>query len=326
VCLRAVDPAEIWRLLDTEGITHLNGAPTVLVTIANHEGAHPLSHEVVVTTAGAPPSPTVIRRMSELGARLTHVYGLTETYGPYTVCEPQENWLKLDIGERSRVMSRQGVGMIVTDGVRVVDEEMRDVPRDGATMGEVVMRGNNVMSGYFEDPEATAKAFRGNGGTPANKGVAGGGWFHSGDLGVWHPDGYIQLRDRAKDIIVSGGENISTIEVEAAIDSHPSVLEVAVVGVPHEKWGERPKAYVVLRAGESLPAEELLEHVRGQIARYKVPDVVEFVDELPKTSTGKIQKFQLRERDWAGHESRIQEQLSTAAGGPSRGGCPPGPR
>jgi fatty-acyl-CoA synthase len=293
VCLRAVEATEIWRLLDTEGITHLNGAPTVLVTIANHDGAHPLPQEVVVTTAGAPPSPTVIRRMSELGARLTHVYGLTETYGPYTVCEPQQSWLALDIAERSKVMSRQGVGMIVTDGVRVVDEEMRDVQRDGATMGEVVMRGNNVMSGYFDDPEATAKAFRG-------------GWFHSGDLGVWHPDGYIQLRDRAKDIIVSGGENISTIEVEAALDSHPAVLEVAVVGVPHEKWGERPKAYVVLREGESLSAEELQEHAREQIARYKVPDTVEFVAELPKTSTGKIQKFQLRERDWAGRESRIQ--------------------
>ncbi|KAA9155155.1 long-chain-fatty-acid--CoA ligase [Amycolatopsis acidicola] len=293
VCLRAVDAGEIWRLLDSEGVTHLNGAPTVLVTIAGYDGAHPLEHEVVVTTAGAPPSPTVIRRMSELGARLTHVYGLTETYGPYTVCEPQESWLKLGIGERSKVMSRQGVGMIVTDGVRVVDEQMRDVPRDGVTMGEVVMRGNNVMSGYFADAEATENAFRG-------------GWFHSGDLGVWHPDGYIQLRDRAKDIIVSGGENISTIEVEAAVDSHPAVLEVAVVGVPDEKWGERPKAYVVLRQGKSLEAAELLEHVRSQIARYKVPDAIEFVPELPKTSTGKIQKFQLRERDWGGRESRIQ--------------------
>ncbi|HVW45252.1 MAG TPA: acyl--CoA ligase family protein [Amycolatopsis sp.] len=293
VCLRTVDAAEIWRLLDTEGITHLNGAPTVLVTIASHEGAHPLAREVVMTTAGAPPSPTVIRRMSELGARLTHVYGLTETYGPYTVCEPQESWLELDIAERSKVMSRQGVGMIVTDGARVVDEQMRDVPRDGATMGEVVMRGNNVMSGYFNDPDATQHAFRG-------------GWFHSGDLGVWHPDGYIQLRDRAKDIIVSGGENISTIEVEAAIDSHPAVLEVAVVGVPNEKWGERPKAYVVLRKGESLGETALLDHVRGQIARYKVPEAVEFVAELPKTSTGKIQKFQLREQNWTGRQDRIQ--------------------
>jgi fatty-acyl-CoA synthase len=283
VCLRAVDAAEIWRLIDTEGITHLNGAPTVLVTIANHAAAHPLSREVLITTAAAPPSPSVIRQMSELGARLVHVYGLTETYGPYTVCEPQEGWLKLDIGERSAMMARQGVGMIVTDGVRVVDELMRDVPRDGLTMGEVVMRGNNVMSGYFDDPEATREAFRG-------------GWFHSGDLGVWHPDGYIQLRDRAKDIVISGGENISTIEVEAAIDSHPAVLEVAVIGVPDEKWGERPKAYVVVRPGAVVSGQELREHLRGQIARYKIPDEIEFVPELPKTSTGKIQKFQLRKR------------------------------
>jgi fatty-acyl-CoA synthase len=293
VCLRAVDAAEIWRLLEAERITHLNGAPTVLVAIANHEGARQLEREVVVTTAGAPPSPTVIKRMSALGARLVHVYGLTETYGPYTVCEYQEGWATLDLGARSKLQARQGVGMIVSDGVRVVDDEMNDVPRDGATMGEVVMRGNNVMSGYFTDPDATETAFRG-------------GWFHSGDLGVHHPDGYIELRDRAKDIIVSGGENISTIEVEAAIDSHPAVLEVAVVGVPDEKWGERPKAYVVLRAGESVGADSLLDHVRGQIARYKVPGAIEFVTELPKTSTGKIQKFTLRERDWAGRDGRVQ--------------------
>ncbi|RZQ62651.1 acyl--CoA ligase family protein [Amycolatopsis suaedae] len=293
VCLRAVDAAEIWRLLEAESITHLNGAPTVLVTIANHAGAHPLSREVVVTTAGAPPSPTVIRKMSELGTRLVHVYGLTETYGPYSVCEIQPGWAGLDIDAASRLRARQGVGMLGSDGVRVVDENMRDVPRDGATMGEVVMRGNLVMAGYFDDPEATEKAFRG-------------GWFHSGDLGVWHPDGYIELRDRAKDIIVSGGENVSTIEVEAAIDSHPAVLEVAVVGVPDDKWGERPRAFVVLRPGQSVDAGELREHVRGQIARYKVPDTVEFVTELPKTSTGKIQKFQLREQAWAGRDSRVQ--------------------
>ncbi|MCU1682117.1 MAG: long-chain-fatty-acid--CoA ligase [Amycolatopsis sp.] len=293
VCLRAVDAAEIWRLLEAERVTHLNGAPTVLVAIAGHADAHPLVREVVVTTAGAPPSPTVIKRMSDLGARLVHVYGLTETYGPYSVCEYQPGWAELDIDERSRLQARQGVGMIVSDGVRVVDEDMADVPRDGATMGEVVMRGNNVMAGYFADPEATEQAFRG-------------GWFHSGDLGVRHPDGYIELRDRAKDIIVSGGENISTIEVEAAIDSHPAVLEVAVVGVPNEKWGERPKAFVVLRAGESVEVDVLLEHVRTRIARYKVPDAVEFVGELPKTSTGKIQKFALREREWAGRASRVQ--------------------
>jgi acyl-CoA synthetase (AMP-forming)/AMP-acid ligase II len=284
VCLRAVDATEIWRLIDTEGITHLNGAPTVLVTIANAAQAHPLDRELVITTAGAPPSPTVIATMEKLGATIIHVYGLTETYGPYTVCEYQPGWSTLDGAERARLLARQGVGNIVTDGVRVVDERMNDVPRDATTIGEVVMRGNNVMTGYFDDPEATAQAFRG-------------GWFHSGDLAVHHPDGYIELRDRAKDIIISGGENISTIEVEAALDSHPAVLEVAVVGVPNEKWGERPKAYVVLRQGGAATAEELREHARTQIAGYKIPDEIELVPELPKTSTGKIQKFQLRARN-----------------------------
>ena len=292
VCLRAVDPVEIWRLLDDEGVTHLNGAPTVLNAITGSDRAHELDREVVVTTAGAPPSPTVIRRMTELGARLVHVYGLTETYGPYTVCEVQDGWVRLDPAERFRALARQGVGMVSTDGIRVVREDMSDVPRDGVTMGEVVMRGNNVMSGYFADPEATATAFRG-------------GWFHSGDLGVWHPDGYIELRDRAKDIIISGGENISTIQVEAAIDSHPAVAEVAVVGVPDEKWGERPKAFVVPRPGETVTAEDIIEHVRSQLARFKAPEHVEFVEELPKTSTGKIQKFQLRAREWP-TETRVQ--------------------
>jgi fatty-acyl-CoA synthase len=293
VCLRAVDAAEIWRLLDAERVTHLNGAPTVLVTIANSDKAHALDRPLVVTTAGAPPSPTVIGRMTELGARLVHVYGLMETYGPYTVCEVQDGWLKLDPLARNKMLARQGVGMVVTDGVRVVADDMSDVPRDGVTMGEVVMRGNNVMSGYFADPDATERAFAG-------------GWFHSGDLGVWHPDGYIELRDRAKDIIVSGGENISTIEVEATIDSHPAVLEVAVVGVPSDKWGERPKAFVVLRDGADVTADEIVEHVRERIARFKVPDSVSFVSELPKTSTGKIQKFALREAEWKGRESRVQ--------------------
>jgi fatty-acyl-CoA synthase len=293
ICLRAVNAAEIWRLLDSEGITHFDAAPTVLVAVANAQQAHRLPRTVIVTTAGAPPSPTIIGRMSDLGARIVHVYGLTETYGPYTVCEIQDAWTRLGPQARNRMMAHQGVGMIVTDGVRVVAEDMTDVPRDGATMGEVVMRGNNVMSGYFNDSEATKEAFRG-------------GWFHSGDLGVCHPDGYIELRDRAKDIIVSGGENISTIEVEAAIVSHPAVLEVAVVGVPHEKWGERPKAFVVLRTGATATEQEIIGHVRGQIARYKVPDYVEFIAELPKTATGKIQKFQLREREWKGRDTRIQ--------------------
>jgi fatty-acyl-CoA synthase len=293
VCLRAVDVDLIWDLLDNEGITHLNGSPTVLVSIANSSRVHTLDQEVVVTTAGAPPSPTVISTMDAIGATVVHVYGLTETYGPYTICEPQDGWDALDVAARSKLLSRQGVGMIVTDGIRVVDEQMRDVPRDGETLGEVVMRGNNVMSGYFADPEATADAFRG-------------GWFHSGDLGVWHPDGYLELRDRAKDIIISGGENISTIEVEAAIDSYPGVLEVAVVSHPDAKWGERPKAFVVLKPGEAPTAEQIIAHVRTQIAHYKAPDLIEFVESLPKTATGKIRKVELRDAEWAGHDSRVQ--------------------
>ena len=293
VCLRGVNAAEIWRLLDNEGITHLDAAPTVLVSIANAEQAHRLDRKVIVTTAGAAPSPTIIGRMSELGARIVHVYGLTETYGPYTVCEIQDAWTRLDSQARNKKMAHQGVGNIVTDGVRVVTVDMVDVPRDGSTMGEVVMRGNSVMSGYYNDPEATKEAFRG-------------GWFHSGDLAVWHPDGYIELRDRSKDIIVSGGENISTIEVEDAIVSHPAVLEVAVVGVPDAKWGERPKAFVVLHPGATATAEEIIGHARGQIARYKLPAYVDFIVEIPRTATGKIQKFQLREREWKGRESRIQ--------------------
>jgi fatty-acyl-CoA synthase len=292
VCLRAVDATEIWRLIRIEGVTHLNGAPTVLTAIATSPDARSLDRPLVVTTAGAPPSPTVIKRMESLGAAVVHVYGLTETYGPYTVCEALSSWDALDESERARLLARQGVGMVQAERVRVVDEAMRDVPADAATMGEIVMRGNNVMAGYHDDPDATATAFAG-------------GWFHSGDLGVMHPDGYVELRDRAKDVIVSGGENISTVEVERAIDSHPDVLEVAVVGVPDDRWGERPKAFVVLAPGGSVSPAELIEHVRTQIARYKAPDVVELVTELPKTSTGKIRKFELREREWSGRESRI---------------------
>ena len=292
VCLRAVEPSDVWRLLREEGVTHLNGAPTVLISLANAPEAAPLGRPLTVTTAGAPPSPTIIGQMTELGARIVHVYGLTETYGPYTVCEPQPDWDALAAGDRARRLARQGVAYVIADPVRVVDPDMRDVPRDGATMGEVVMRGNNVMAGYFGDPEATEAAFTG-------------GWFHSGDLAVWHPDGYIELRDRAKDVIISGGENISTIEVEQAIASHPAVLEAAVVAMPHDHWGERPKAVVVVKPGTSVTTEELIAHVKGRIARFKAPDVIDFVDALPKTSTGKIQKYVLREKEWAGHSSRI---------------------
>ena len=293
VCLRAVRADELWRLLRDEGVTHLNGAPTVLVTMVNSAEAGPLDRELVVTTAGAPPSPTIIGQLEELGARVIHVYGLTETYGPYTVCEWQAGWEGQERAARARLLARQGVPMVISDPVRVVDQDLRDVPRDGATMGEIVMRGNNVMKGYFDDPAATEEAFRG-------------GWFHSGDLGVWHPDGYVELRDRAKDVIISGGENISTIEVEQAVVSHPAVLEAAVVGVPDDRWGERPKAFVILKPGAEVTQDELIGHIRGVIAHYKAPDRVEFVEELPKTSTGKIQKFALREKEWAGRDTKVQ--------------------
>ena len=297
VCLREVRGDVIWRLIDQHRVTHLNGAPTVVTTIMNAPEAVTLDYQLVVTTAGAPPSPTTILQMERMGFRIVHVYGLTETYGPYSVNEFQQDWAKLDAERRAQLQARQGVGMLTAEWMRVVDEQMNDVPADGQTMGEIVMRGNNVMAGYFNDPEGTEKAFAG-------------GWFHSGDLGVLHPDGYVELRDRAKDVVVSGGENISTVEVEQAIVSHPAVLEAAVIGVPDEKWGERPKAFVVCkpgqRAGSDVTEDDLLEHVRSKIARYKSPKAIEFVDALPKTSTGKVQKFELREKEWAGERSRIR--------------------
>jgi fatty-acyl-CoA synthase len=293
VCLREVRGDVIWRLIGEHRVTHLNGAPTVVTTIMNAPEAVRLDYQLVITTAGAPPSPTTIGNAERMGFRIVHVYGLTETYGPYSVNQYQPAWAELDTEDRARLQARQGVGMLTAERLRVVDPEMNDVPADATTMGEVVMRGDNVMKGYFDDPEGTGKAFAG-------------GWFHSGDLGVMHPDGYVELRDRAKDVVISGGENISTIEVEQAVVSHPAVLECAVIGVPDEKWGERPKAFVVLRGGEAVTEEELLEHVRGRIARYKCPRAVEFVDELPKTSTGKVQKFELREKEWAGEQSRVR--------------------
>jgi fatty-acyl-CoA synthase len=292
VCLRAVESGRIWELIDTAGVTHLNAAPTVLIGMVNDPAARELDRPLTVTTAGAPPSPSLIEAMGGLGVHLVHVYGLTETYGPHTVCEIQPGFQDLSAPERARFMSRQGVSFIIADPTRVVDDSMGDVDRDAVAMGEVVMRGNNVMKGYFDNPEATTEAFRG-------------GHFHSGDIAVWHPDNYIDLRDRSKDIIISGGENISTIEVERSIVSHPAVLEAAVVSVPHEKWGERPKAFVTLKPGESAQPQEIIEHVRSQLAHYKAPDEVEVVEALPKTSTGKIQKYVLREKEWAGYEKRI---------------------
>jgi fatty-acyl-CoA synthase len=282
VCLRKVDPAEVWRLIDAEGVTHLNGAPTVLLMLITDPAAHPLERPVLVTTAAAPPPPVVLERTAALGFEIHHVYGLTETYGPITICEWNPAWDALGAEERARLNARQGLNMVTADPVRVVDAELNDVPADAQTMGEVVMRGNNVMKGYYRDEQATAEAFRG-------------GWFHSGDLGVMHPDGYIELRDRAKDIIISGGENISTIEVEQALVRHPDVLEAAVVAVPDVKWGERPKGFVTLTPGATLTEAELIAFSRETLPGFKAPREIEFC-ELPKTSTGKIKKFELRER------------------------------
>ncbi len=291
LCLRRVEPSRIWELIDREGVTHYCGAPTVQIGIVNDPKAHRLTQPVTAAVAGAPPSPTLLARMRELGLRPVHVYGLTETYGPHTVCAWHSEWESSPSEEQARLAARQGQGFVLADLVRVVDEQMNDVPLDGETLGEVIMRGNNVMKGYFEQPEATAEAFRG-------------GWFHSGDIGVWHADGYIELRDRKKDIIISGGENISTIEVEQCVARHPAVMECAVVAMPDEKWGERPKAFVTLKPGQTATEADIIEHCRQSMARFKAPAAVEFC-ELPKTSTGKVQKFVLRDREWKGQAKRI---------------------
>ncbi|HUA46298.1 MAG TPA: AMP-binding protein, partial [Solirubrobacteraceae bacterium] len=260
--------------------------PAVMTSIARAPEAHRFHRLVTVTTAGAAPSPTMIAELEALGARIIHVYGLTEVYGPYSVCDWQPDWPELNPEERARKLARQGVGMVTAERVRVVDTEMNDVPADGVTMGEIVMRGNDVMKGYFRDEQATELAFAG-------------GWFHSGDLGVMHPDGYVELMDRAKDIVISGGENISTVEVEQALVSHAAVVDAAVIGIPDDRWGERPKAFVVLGPGQTATERELIEHVRSRIAHFKAPDTIEFLASLPRNSTGKLQKFELRQHELA---------------------------
>ncbi|HBB34148.1 MAG TPA: acyl-CoA synthetase [Cyanobacteria bacterium UBA9273] len=293
ICLRKFYPETVISLLMSEGVTHFCGSPTILIMLVNDRAIKTLKlhQQLRVATAGAPPSPTIIQSMEELGIDITHVYGLTETYGPHSVCEWQAPWDELAIAERARLKARQGVPYIHAAEMRVVDNLMNDVPADGTTMGEVVMRGNNVMKGYFNDPDATQNAFRG-------------GWFHSGDLAVVYPDGYIELRDRAKDIIISTGVNISTIEVERAIYKHPAVLEVAVIAVPDEKRGEVPKAFVTLKPEAAATEKEIINFCHQHLAGFKCPRAVEFT-ELPKTATGKVQKFRLREKEWAGYEKRI---------------------
>ena len=286
VCLRKVEPVRVFALIAAERVSLFCAAPTVLIGIANapadiRAGA---PRGLRVVTAGAPPAAATIERIEgELGWAITHVYGLTETAPFITVCEPRPEHDRLDAAERARIKARQGVELITSGELRVVDEEGRDVPRDGATVGESVVRGNAVMKGYYNDPEATAQAFRG-------------GYFHSGDAAVVHPDGYVDIRDRLKDVIISGGENISSVEVEGVLLRHPAVQEAAVVGLPDAKWGEAPHAFVVLKTGAAASADELRAFARDHLAHFKAPHTVTFVDELPKTATGKIQKFVLRGR------------------------------
>jgi fatty-acyl-CoA synthase len=286
VCLRKVDPAHIYGQVNRERITHLCAAPTVLIGIASGPEAErrQLRRGVRVLTAGAPPAAATIERLeSDLGWEVTHVYGLTETAPFISICEPLPEHAGLSGADRAVIKARQGIELITSGELRVVDEQMRDVAQDGRTLGEIVARGNVVMRGYYDDPEATEKALKG-------------GWFHTGDAAVVHEDGYVEIRDRFKDVIISGGENISSIEVEGVLLRHRSVLEVAVVGMPHEKWGESPHAFVVLRPGTAVADGELLEFARRLLAHFKVPTAFHVVSELPKTATGKIQKFVLRGR------------------------------
>ncbi len=286
VCMRRVEAGAIYRAIDEEGVTHLCGAPVVLGMILNagDDERRPLPHPVHVMTAAAPPPAAVLERMEREGFRVTHVYGLTETYGPAVICAWQNEWNDLPMAEQAERNSRQGVRYHALDGLEVMDPgTMAPVPRDGETLGEVMFRGNIVMKGYLKNPAATREAFAG-------------GWFHSGDLGVMHPDGYVQLKDRSKDIIISGGENISSIEIEDALYRHPAVLEAAVVARPDEKWGETPCAFVTLRPeSDAVTEADIIAFCREHMARFKAPRTVVF-GPLPKTSTGKVQKFRLRER------------------------------
>jgi len=284
VCLRWVRAKAMYDAIVEHKVTHLSGAPIVMATLLNAspEEKRPISHVVAFNHAAAPPPAAVISAMTDAGFELTHLYGLTETYGPATINEWDPSWNELPPAERSAKRIRQGVRYVALEGLTVMEPEtMTEVPADGETLGEVMFRGNIVMKGYLKNPKATADAFAG-------------GWFHSGDIGVLHPDRYIQLKDRSKDIIISGGENISSIEVEEVLYKHPSVAFCAVVAKPDDKWGETPCAFIELRAGSTATADEIIEWCRQGLARYKVPRHVVFA-EVPKTSTGKIQKFKLRE-------------------------------
>ncbi|HKV29612.1 MAG TPA: long-chain-fatty-acid--CoA ligase [Candidatus Dormibacteraeota bacterium] len=287
ICLPKPDPAMIFRLIREEHVTWLCAAPTVLIGLANAPAnvRGEVPRGVRVVTAGAPPAAATIERLEgELGWEVTQVYGLTETSPFISVCDPLPEHATLSSAERATIKARQGVELITSGDLRVVDTDTgAEVPHDGSTIGEIVVRGNVVLEGYYRDPQATARAIRD-------------GWFHSGDAAVVHPDGYAEIRDRLKDVIISGGENISSVEVEGCLLRHPAVQEVAVVGLPHERWGEAPCAFIVLKAGQTTTAEELREFARAKLAHFKVPQWFNFVEELPKTATGKIQKFVLRGR------------------------------
>lgn len=284
VCIPKADPRVIFESIGREGITLFCAAPTVLISIANAPAEWRVGapRGVRVFTAGAPPAAATIERVEgELGWEITHIYGLTEVSPIVTINESRPEHAQLDGAARAALKARQGVEYLANAEVRVVDDQGREVARDGTTMGEIIIRGNAVMRGYYRNPEATAKAIRG-------------GWFYSGDAAVVHPDGYLEIRDRWKDIIISGGENISSVEIEATLLRHPAIQEAAVVGLPHEKWGETPRAYIVLKAGAATTSEALRQFCRDHLAHFKVPHDFEFIAELPKTATGKVQKYVLR--------------------------------
>ncbi|THD71727.1 acyl-CoA synthetase [Thalassobius vesicularis] len=284
VCLRAVRAEPIYQLIRDEKVTHFCGAPIVLNMLAHApDELKDFSHEVKVMTAGASPPAAVIANMESMGIEVTHVYGLTETYGPSVVCAWKGEWNDLDGAQKAKLKARQGVKNVALSGLMVANPDtLEEVPHDGVTMGEIFMRGNNVMKGYLKNPTSTEKSFNG-------------GWFASGDLGVMHPDGYVELKDRSKDIIISGGENISSVEVEDVLYKHPAVMEAAVVAKPDEKWGETPCAFVELKPGQEISAKDLIAFCRQNMAHFKAPKTIVF-GELPKTSTGKVQKFVLRDR------------------------------
>jgi fatty-acyl-CoA synthase len=283
VCLPKVEAGRIWRLCREEGVNSFNAAPTVLTDLVAHQTAGRLDAPVAVGTGGAPPSPTLLAGLAELNIDVTHLYGLTETFGPAVIRERPAHWDSITPAEQAALVAHQGNANVVAMPLRVLDHKDRDVPVDGRTIGEVAVRGPNVTLGYFRDPDATAAAYRD-------------GWFRTGDLGVRHPGGTIELRDRAKDVIISGGENIASIEVEQVLMRHPAVLEAAVVARPDPRWGEVPFAFVALRPGARADEATLIDFVREHLAHFKAPRGV-VIGELPKTATGKIQKFRLRQ--WA---------------------------